>query len=269
MIDPDSSAQQGAAGLDAEFTRRLINALGPVGKRWFRWEINGLESFPAEGGVLVVSNHSGGMLTADTLVFSTGFYDRFDYQRPVLTLGHDALFTRPLAEFMSRIGLIRAHHKVAAEALRSGAVVMAFPGGVYDAYRPTVRANRIDFNGRTGYVKTALEANTPIVPVVSTGGQQSQLFLSRGTWLAKRLGLQRFRSDILPLTIGFPFGLSVILPINIPLPTKIVTQVLPPIDVAAKFGATPDVAAVDEHVRSVMQSALCELGSRRHLPIVG
>lgn len=269
MSDSSSSGQREAVGWDAEFTRRLIDAAKPVGKRWFRWQVNGLEPFPPEGGVLVVSNHSGGMLTADGLIFSTGFYDRFGYRRPVLTLGHDALFAGPLADFMTRIGLIRAHHKVAADALRSGAVVLVFPGGVYDAYRPTLRENRIDFNGRTGYVKTALEANAPIVPVVSTGGQQSQLFLTRGTWLATRLGLQRFRSDILPLTIGFPFGLSVILPINIPLPTKIVTQVLPPIDVVAEFGAKPDIAAVDKHVRSVMQSALCDLGRRRHLPVVG
>ena len=83
-----------------------------------------------------------------------------------------------------------------------------FPGGIYDAYRPTLAQNVIDFNGRIGYVKTAIDAGVPIVPAVSIGGQESQLFLNRGTWLAKRLGLCRLRSDILPLTLGFPFGLS-------------------------------------------------------------
>jgi len=54
-----------------------------------------------------------------------------------------------------------------------------------------------------------------------------------------------------------------------PLPTKIVTQVLPPIDSLTLFGDAPDVAAVDRHVRWVMQSTLDELGHRRRLPIVG
>ena len=49
------------------------------------------------------------------------------------------------------------------------------------------------------------------------------------------------------------------LPVNVPLPTKIVTQVLPPIDIAAEFGDDPDIDAVDAQVRAVMQEALDEL----------
>jgi 1-acyl-sn-glycerol-3-phosphate acyltransferase len=109
----------------------------------------------------------------------------------------------------------------------------------------------------------------PIVPAVSIGGQESQLFLTRGTWLAKRLGLSRFRSDILPITVGFPFGLSMIMPPNLPLPTKIVTQVLEPIDVVAQFGDDPQAADVDAHVRSVMQAALDRLARERRFPILG
>lgn len=124
----------------------------------------------------------------------------------------------------------------AARALRAGGVVLVFPGGIYDAYRPTVAENVIDFNGRTGYVRAAIEAQVPIVPVVSIGGQEGQLFLTRGTWLAKRLGLSRWRSDILPVTVGLPFGLSMIMPPNLPLPTKIVSQVLEPIDVVTHLG---------------------------------
>jgi 1-acyl-sn-glycerol-3-phosphate acyltransferase len=129
--------------------------------------------------------------------------------------------------------------------------------------------NVIDFNGRTGYVRTAIEAGVPIVPSVSIGGQESQLFLTRGTWLAKRLGAQRFRSDILPLSVGFPFGLSVVMPPNVPLPTKIVTQVLGPIDIIARFGEDPDVGGVDTHVHSVMQTALGRLARARRFPVLG
>jgi 1-acyl-sn-glycerol-3-phosphate acyltransferase len=267
--DTDSTVNAQFPGWDPELTRQLINAARPIGKRWFRFEVHGMESFPRDGGALAVSNHSGGILTLDTFIFSTAFYDRFGYDRPVLTLGHDALFTGPIGDWMSRIGLIPADRAAATDATQSGAVVLVFPGGIYDAYRPTMRENVIDFKGRTGYVRTALAARAPIVPVVSIGGQQSQLFLTRGTWLAKRLGLNRLRSDILPITVGFPFGLSAIVPINIPLPTKIVTQVLPPIDIVAQFGEDPDIEVVDAHVRSVMQSALKDLARWRRLPLLG
>ncbi len=121
---------------------------------------------------------------------------------------------------------------------------------------------------------TAIEAGVPIVPAVSIGGQENQFYLTRGTWLARALRLtalerKLFRTNILPVTVGFPFGLSVVLPINIPLPTKIVTQVLPPIDIEARFGEDPDVGEVDEYVRAAMQAGLDGLAARRHFPILG
>ena len=147
--------------------------------------------------------------------------------------------------------------------------MVTFPGGEWDVYRPTSAQNVIDFHGRTGYARTAIEARAPIVPVVSIGTQENQLYLSRGTWLAKQPGLRRLGSEILPISFGFPFGFSVVVPINLPLPTKIVTQVLEPFDVVAAIGADADIASVDAHVRSVMQDALDELTSRRRFPVLG
>jgi 1-acyl-sn-glycerol-3-phosphate acyltransferase len=254
---------------DPGFTERLVNAAGPIAKRWFRFEVRGLESLPPNGGALIVANHSGGMLTPDVLIFASAFYGRFGYDRPLYTLGHDGMFAGPVAGLLTRLGVIRASTTNAASALCSGGVVLVFPGGIYDAYRPTLAENVVDFNGRTGYVRSAIDGGVPIVPAVSIGGQESQLFLTRGTWLAKRLGLSRFRSDILPVTLGFPFGFSVIMPPNLPLPTKIVTEVLEPIDIAARFGDQPDIADVDAHVRSAMQAALDRLARKRRFPVLG
>lgn len=254
---------------DPEFTKRLVNSVDPIARRWFRFEVHGLKALPAAGGALIVANHSGGMLTPDVLIFAAAFYREFGYDRPLYTLAHDGLFPGPVSDWLARLGVIHASTGNAANALRSGGVVLVFPGGIYDAYRPTLSENVIDFNGRTGYVRCAIDAGAPIVPAVSVGGQQSQLFLTRGTWLAKRLGLSRFRADILPVTLGFPFGLSVIVPLNLPLPTKIVTHVLPSIDVVDRFGSEPDAADVDAHVRSQMQTALDRLVRERRFPILG
>src|SRR5215475_1967900 len=227
---------------DPAFTRQVVDATGPVIKRWYRAEVRNVEKIPPAGGTLVVSNHSGGMLTPDVLVFSPAFYKAFGYDRPVYTLAHYGLFLGPVDGWLRRLGVIEASRENAAAALHSGAVVLVFPGGDYDSYRPTFSANTIDFNGRSGYVRTAIEAGVPIVPTVSIGAQETQLFLTRGNWFARKLGITKARMDILPVSVGFPFGLSVIFPPNLPLPSKIVTEVLEPIDVTARFGKDPDVA---------------------------
>lgn len=223
---------------DPGLTEHVIALTRPIVKRYFRSEVRGLDNIPP-GASLVVSNHSGGLVSFDLSVFAVGYYDKYGYDRPLYALGFDTLFAGPAAEFFNRTGVIRATRDNAAKALAAGAVVLVFPGGDFDVYRPTMQENVINFGGRTGYVTTAMEANVPIVPAVSIGGQEGQLFLTRGRRLARALRLTKlesklFRTNILPVTFGFPFGLSVVAPVNMPLPTKIVTEVLQPINIAAR-----------------------------------
>ena len=76
-------------------------------------------------------------------------------------------------------------------------------------------------------------------------------------------------TNVLPITFGVPFGINVVLPLNLPLPTKIVTEVPEPINIAKTFGAEPDVDEVDSHVRGVMQTALDRLKVRAPVPVLG
>ncbi|WP_111512220.1 lysophospholipid acyltransferase family protein [Mycobacterium kyogaense] len=254
---------------DPVVVKRLLRTLRPLIKGYHRSEVRNLDAFPS-GGALVVSNHSGGTFAFDIPVLATDFYDEFGYDRPMYFLSHDVLLSGPTAELLMKAGFVRANHVNTEQALRSGAVVLVFPGGDYDVWRPTSARNTIDFAGRTGYVSAAIKAGVPIVPVVSIGGQENQLYVSRGEWLSRMLRLDKLaRVKILPVSFGIPFGLSVILPINLPLPSKIVTQILEPIDVRAEFGADPDIDAVDAWVRTLMQDALDDLARQRRLPIVG
>lgn len=265
----DGTDDADSANWDPVFTRHFKDAVGPIVRKYFRANVNGLNSLPATGGALVVSNHSGGVLTPDVLLFAPAFYDAFGYDRPLYILAHYGVLLGPLGSIFSRAGGIEASRENAAKALRSGGVVLVFPGGDYDAFRPTRAANTIDFQGRTGYVRTAILTGAPIVPMVSIGGQQTQLFLARGDALAKRLGLNRIRLKALPLTFGLPFGLTTVLPPNLPLPSKIIMEVLEPIDVAGRFGDDPDIDEVDSYVRSVMQAALDRLSRQRRFPLLG
>jgi hypothetical protein len=109
------------------------------------------------------------------------------------------------------------------------------------------------------------------VPVVTIGGQETALFLSRGDWLARLLRLDRtLRLKVLPILIAPPWGLSVgdFLP-RVPLPAKMTTEVLPAIDLREQFGAEPDVDEVYAHVTRLMQETLDSLAAERRYPILG
>lgn len=254
---------------DPELTEKVMGLIRPLMKGWHRSEVRGLDNIPA-GAALLVSNHSGGIFAMDVPVLATDFYARYGYTRPIVTLGFDLLFVGPTADFFRRTGFIPASHRNADEALSSGGLVVVFPGGDHDIYRPSSARNVIDFGGRRGYVKAALNAGVPIVPMVAIGGQENQIYLTRGTEVAKLLRLDKLlRSKVFPLSFGFPFGLSAVIPVNVPLPTKIVMQVLEPIDVVAQFGEDANVDEVDAHVRGVMQDVLTELARERRLPVIG
>lgn len=268
MMKPEDDGSP-VAKWDPDATKSVIAWVRPILKAWFRAEVRGLDRLPA-GGALVVSNHSGGLYAVDVPVFASEFYETFGYERPVYTLSNDIMFNTLTAEAFTRIGFIRASRENAAKALRAGGAVVVFPGGDYDAYRPTAVANTINFAGRKGYVRTAIETGAPIVPMVSIGAQENQIFLTRGDWIAKLLGIkQKLGTNVLPITFGIPFGFNFVLPLNFPLPTKIVTQVLEPIHVSEMFGADPDIDDVDAHVRGVMQAALDRLARERRFPLLG
>lgn len=250
---------------DPSYVARCMPFVRLPVQRWFRAQVDGIENVP-DGGALVVSNHSGGVITFDVPVLAVAFFDHFGMDRPLYVLAHDSILREPLGGWLRKAGIVTASKQNADEILRSGAVTIVFPGGDHDVFRPTSESKRVDFNGRTGYVRTARDAGVPIVPAVSIGGQESQLFLSRGEWLARLFKLEeRFRTKYLPISVGFPFGLTAVFPLNLPFPTKITTRVLEPITV----GPNDDVDEVDRLVRSRMQAALDELAAARRFPVLG
>lgn len=254
---------------DPAYVARLMPFLKLAMRTWFRSSVTGMEHVP-DGGALMVSNHSGGLLAMDVPILASAFFDVHGSDRPLHVLAHDMLFTGAADPFFKRCGFLPADREHAHAVLTAGSVTMVFPGGDYDVFRPTRVANRIDFNGRIGYVRTALRAGVPIVPVVSIGGQEQQLFLTRGEIIGKALHLEKLlRSKYFPISFGFPFGLVGAFPPNLPLPTKITTRVLPAIDPVAELGPDPEVAEVDELVRGRMQDALDELAGERRFPVLG
>ena len=159
----------------------------------------------------------------------------------------------------------------AERALDSGAAVLVYPGGDWEVHRPSSQSATVDFNGRTGFLTLAARKRVPIVPVVSIGGQETTLVLSRGDRLARRLGLDRiFRLKVLPVALVAPWGITVgdFLP-RLTLPAKLTIEVLPPIDLHQRFGDDVDIDSAYRLVTGTMQEALDSLAAERRLPVVG
>jgi 1-acyl-sn-glycerol-3-phosphate acyltransferase len=166
---------------------------------------------------------------------------------------------------------VAASPENADKALSSGAALLVYPGGDYEVHRPLWESGNVDFGGRKGFIRLALAKDVPIVPVVSIGGQETALFLSRGEWLARLLRLDKlFRLKVLPISLAVPWGLNVGDMLgHFPLPSKIAIQVLPPIHLRKEFGRNPDLDEVYDEIVLRMQATLDSLAGERRLPVFG
>jgi 1-acyl-sn-glycerol-3-phosphate acyltransferase len=256
---------------DPDYIRESLPAQWLLASLWFRGEVRGLGNIPEDGPVLLVGNHSGGNMSPDSLVFMLAFSTYFGVERRFYQLAHNLVLSMPGLGFLRRYGTVAASPENAERALASGAALLVYPGGDREAHRPTWEGNTIDFDGRRGFVRLALEHDVPIVPVVAIGGQETALFLSRGEGLSKLLMLDRLlRLKVLPISLAAPWGLNVGDMLgHIPLPAKITVEVLPAINLRERFGPSPDCDEIYDHVTATMQETLDALAAERNLPILG
>jgi 1-acyl-sn-glycerol-3-phosphate acyltransferase len=257
---------------DPEYIRRTLPWLRALADVYFRADVRGLEQIPAEGPVLLVGNHSGGTLIADTFVFGQAFYDYFGADRVFHQLAHDLVFKVPgIRGMLTPYGTVPASPANMRRALSRDAALLVYPGGDHETYRPSWQSAEIDFAHRTGFVRLALELGVQIVPVVSIGGQETALFLGQGERIARLLHLHRLlRVDVAPVQIAPPLGVTVLdLPGRVPLPAKITVEILPAIDLATELGADADPDAAYDLVTGRMQDVLDDLADARTFPVIG
>ena len=256
---------------DPDYIRESLPRLWLLASLYFRAEVRGLGNIPEEGPVLLVGNHSGGNLTPDTGVFTLAFSTYFGVERAFYQLAHNLVLSFPGLGFLRKYGTVAASPGNARKALRSGAAVLVYPGGDFEVHRPIWERHRIDFDGRKGFLRLALEEDVPIVPIVAVGGQETSVFLSRGEGLAQALNLDRlFRLKVLPVSLALPWGLNVGDMLgHLPLPAKITVEALPPIHLREEFGPEPDVDEVYDHLMRQMQETLDALAAERRLPLLG
>jgi 1-acyl-sn-glycerol-3-phosphate acyltransferase len=255
---------------DTDYIRETLPGLWMLASIYFRADVRGLHHIPKEGPVLLVGNHSGGIMAPDLFVFVLAFSTYFGVERRFHQLAHNGVVASPAGRIVRKYGTVAADPRNAELALKSGAAVLVYPGGDYEVFRPSWESGKVDFGGRKGFIRLALELDVPIQPVVSIGSQETALFLTRGERLARLAGLDRLlRLKTAPLMLGLPFGLMPSVFGHIPLPSKITIQVMPKLDLREEYGDDPDVEEIYDDVILRMQDVLDSLSEERRLPVIG
>jgi 1-acyl-sn-glycerol-3-phosphate acyltransferase len=255
---------------DTDYIRETLPGLWMLASIYFRADVRGLHHIPKEGPVLLVGNHSGGIMAPDLFVLVLAFSTYFGVERRFFQLAHNGVVASPAGRLVRRYGTVAADPKNAEVALNSGAAVLVYPGGDYEVFRPSWESGKVDFGGRKGFIRLALKMHVPIQPVVSIGSQETALFLTRGERLAKLARLDKLmRLKTAPFMVGLPFGLMPAMFGHIPLPSKIAIQVMPKIDLREQYGDEPDVDEIYDDVIRRMQDVLDSLAEERRLPVIG
>ena len=247
-------------GLDAHLTETLIlPLLRPLYDKWFRVEIKGAENIPAEGGALIVANHSG-TIAVDAVMTAFAVHDETPNNRILRMLGADFVFSLPFVGEMSRkTGSTLACAEDGHRLLTSGELVGVWPEGFKGIGKPYSERYRLQRFGRGGFVSSAITAGVPIIPTAIVGAEEIYPIIGDLPLVARLLG-----SPYFPVTPLFPWlgplGL-------IPLPSKWIIEFGEPIATDELSAAEADdpmvVFNLGDQVREAIQHNLYQLLQER------
>jgi 1-acyl-sn-glycerol-3-phosphate acyltransferase len=257
----------------------LMNAQAPLWNAlmdyYFRLEIGGWERIPDKPSLLI-GVHSGGPLTMDAWTVVLSWWRHFGERRSLHGTAHDVLMGAPgLGSYFRRMGAVVPTRENLSAAFRKGDDVIIWPGGEVDAYRSFGKRDKAVLGGRKGFIRLAIREQVPIVPMATVGGHETLFVLSEGRGLAKALGLkERMRSDVAPITLSIPFGVTLHLtPFqHVPLPAKIRTEFMEPVYFDSDRDRENDQEYVDTMYREVesrIQAGMDRLAKKRKFPIWG
>ncbi len=253
------------ADLDMPSLARTLRHLAPLfapESGLYPATVEGWQNLP-EPGALFISNHSGGTVIPDVWGLMAAWYRHHGLTRPLHGLAHEMIFaTEATARFFARRGILRATRTMAHTILRKHKRdLLVLPGGDLDTWRPFTQRWSVDFHGRQGYAKVAIENQVPIVPIAHGGAHHTLIVLDDGRKIAELLRLpELFRAHIFPVHLSIPYGLGVGPLPHIPPPTalryRIGRPVMPPKLQPGESPTPTQVAALDQAVRNALQAEL-------------
>ncbi|HYR96847.1 MAG TPA: lysophospholipid acyltransferase family protein [Candidatus Binatus sp.] len=198
-----------AWGFHPDTARRALLITALLYHYWFRVEVDGIEQVPA-GRVLLISNHAGQVALDAAMIYGACFLEA-EPPRVIRGMGEYWLPTVPwVNELMVRTGSVVGTRKNAIELLRNEEAVIAFPEGVRGMNKLIWERYQLQEFGH-GFMRLALETDTPIVPIAVVGSEEQALAIANILPLARLLRLPAF-----PVTLTWPWcGLLGLVPLPV------------------------------------------------------
>jgi 1-acyl-sn-glycerol-3-phosphate acyltransferase len=255
--EPDSERQVDDWGRSERIYHLMEPVLNFYYRYWFRVEVEGIERIPATSGALLASNHSGA-LPPDAPMIMQAIRNEHPSPRPLYMLGENWFKGYPgIGLFTNKIGLVAAHpanaHRLLHDERR---LVLVFPEGQKGTRKLFWQRYKLRRFGRGGFVKTAIRAGVPIVPVAVVGAEEAMPIFAHIPLLQRITGLIYF-----PINHAFPhFGAAAGL---MYLPAKFRIRFLEPVDLSAYAPEDADdialVGRLSERIRLRIQEELDDL----------
>jgi 1-acyl-sn-glycerol-3-phosphate acyltransferase len=233
--------------MEPGFGRPLLAALTFAYRYWFRVDTRGVDNVP-EGRVLLIGNHAGNTFAWDGAMLAEALLLEGDPPRIVRGMAEYFLPTIPFFNvYMQRFGSIVGTPENCVQLLEQEEAIMVFPEGQRGFVKTYKQRYQLQTFG-LGFMRLALETDTPIVPIGIVGGEEQSPGLANLRSLGRLVGAPAF-----PITVTFPW----LGPAGfIPLPVKYYIEFGEPL----RFEGDPteDDATIGEKVE-VVKDAIREL----------
>jgi 1-acyl-sn-glycerol-3-phosphate acyltransferase len=185
-------------GLHPESARRALVPSVLLYRYYFRVRTHGIAKVPA-GRVLLVANHAG-QLPFDGAMLGVAMFLEAEPPRLVRAMGEYWIPQLPWISVMAaRTGALVGTPENCRALLEADECVVAFPEGVRGMNKLYSERYRLQRFGN-GFLRLALETETPIVPVGIVGSEEQQPAFANLERLARLLGMPAF-----PVTATFPW----------------------------------------------------------------
>ncbi len=187
-----------AFGLHLDTVRQAAVPAVLLYRHYFRVETHGIRRVPP-GRVLLVANHAG-QLPFDGMMLATAMLMEAEPPRICRAMAEYWIPSIPWFNVLAaRSGVLVGTPENCIAMLEAGECVMVFPEGVRGMNKTFDRRYKLQRFG-LGFMRLALETETPVVPVAIVGSEEQQPGLANLPRVGRLLGMPAF-----PITATFPW----------------------------------------------------------------
>lgn len=203
---PFSSHGVDPFGIDKKELAKFFTLLSFFYEKYFDVSTYGVDNVPARGRAMLVGNHSGGWAVDALMVIASMFFAN-DPPRLAQGMAEKFLQSVPFVnQFSARIGQFAGLPEHCIRLLEDDRLLLVFPEGARGTAKLFRERNSLVSFG-TGFVRLALQTNTPIIPFAFIGGGEAIPTVANLYGLGKKLGV-----PYIPVT---PYGVAVPLPVTL------------------------------------------------------